>query len=64
MGSFPLRGLDSHSWDKRHEEDLVVVKSHGEPDAVSRWFIEKVVPAYHHAVGKLYKVQLYPASNA
>lgn len=56
MGTFPLLGLDKDAWDKRNQDDLIAIKPRSTPDTLSRWLTEKLVPAYHHVLGKKFKV--------
>jgi len=56
MGTFPLLGLGKDAWDKRNQDDLIAIKPRSTPDTLSRWLTEKLVPAYHHVLGKKFKV--------
>lgn len=56
MGSFPLLGIDRDAWDTKNESDLIAIKPRDAPDIFSKWFTEHLVPRYHHAFWKRFKV--------
>jgi hypothetical protein len=55
MSSFPLYGPDRNSWDEEHKQDLMSLVSQSSGDPFSEWFTDKVMPAFHHLIGRRFK---------
>lgn len=52
MGNRPIVSEDRHAWEQQAEHDLVVLDAEKSVDVFSAWISEKVIPAYHGAIGK------------